>query len=134
MIRKIADPALGSITSEVIGGKRGRRQLSGLKRHADPHAAPPDHAAFLLHSAVEQFEPLRQRHRGRDLEAGAAARIIDQPASDHGGLRADDDLRLRSLAARGPDALIKPLWVGLDCHVPCCAPPGYSILKSAMVR
>src|ERR1700684_554122 len=132
MIRKIADPALGSITSEVIGGKRGRRQLSGLKRHADPHAASPDHAAFLLDAAMEQFEPLRQRYRGRDLEAGAAARIIDQPASDDRSFRADDDLRFRGLAARGRNARKKPLRFGFDCHAPCCALPGYSILKPAI--
>src|SRR6202034_3417880 len=109
MIRKIVDWRLGSITSEVIGGTLEAPAHAYLKSHADPDAAPPDHTAFLLHSPVEQCEPLRQRHRGRDLEAGAAARIIDQPASDHGRLRADDDLCFRSLAARGPDALIKPL-------------------------
>lgn len=33
-----------------------------LKHHADPNAAPPDHAASLPYAAVEQFEALRQRH------------------------------------------------------------------------
>jgi hypothetical protein len=81
---------------------------------------------------VEQFEPLRQNHRGRDLEAGAAARIIDQPASDRRSFRTHDDLRFRSLAARGRNARKKPLRFGFDCHAPCCALPGYSIVKPAI--
>ena len=81
---------------------------------------------------MEQFEPLRQRYRGRDLEAGAAARIVNQPASDDRSFRADDDLRFRGLAARGRNARKKPLRFGFDCHAPCWALPGYSILKPAI--
>src|SRR5947209_6461148 len=96
--------------------RRPEDPYTALKRHADPHAAPPHDAAFLFHPAMEQLEPVGHSDHRENLKTGTAGGIIDQPASNHARLSGGYDLGLRGFGPDGPNALIKPLHFDICRH------------------
>jgi hypothetical protein len=81
-----------------------------LKRYAKPPAVLPDHPATLPGAAVHHFKSVGQFGLAPDLKAGAAGRIIDNPAINNGSLRSDDQFGRSGHFARRPNAR-KQSWI-----------------------
>jgi hypothetical protein len=96
------------------GREAGDQTIAGATSKSDAYAypPPPNDAASLSHISVEELKTLRQRHHRKYFETGAAWRVIDQSAGDHGRLRVHDDLGLACLSTRGPNSLVQARWLG----------------------
>ena len=68
------------------------RAVKFLEYDSDANATSPNDAAFFSHAAIDEFETVRDLPQAVDLEAGAAGRVVDDPGSEDGRLRAGDDL------------------------------------------
>lgn len=78
-----------------------------LERHADPHAALPDHAASLAGRAVEHLEATRQVDEFLQLQAGTPGGVIDQDALDRRRARSKKELGDAGYPALGTHACVQ---------------------------
>ncbi len=68
------------------------RRGADSEHDAGSPSGPPDDTAFFPGGAPEQFEAGRQNHGSKNIQTGAAGRVIDDRAIDDRVARTDNDL------------------------------------------